>query len=171
MEFLYLDTSALVKIYINEPGTDRMKELASPNAGNRLAVCSITQVEFHAAIWRRHRIRELDDEEAELAIELFNVRLETEFVRHSIDDRMLNLASELTSRHPLRGYDAVQLAACLSLARIVTESPTFVCADGDLLTAAQAEGLPVLNPAAAEEPPVLDPSEVEEPPVLDTEGD
>ena len=146
MEFLYLDTSALVKIYINEPGTERMKELASPNAGNRLAVCSITQVEFHAAIWRRHRIRELDDEEAELAIDLFSARLETEFVRHSIDDRMLNLASELTSRHPLRGYDAVQLAACLSLARIMPDPPTFVCADGTLLTAAEGEGLPVLNP-------------------------
>ena len=171
MELLYLDTSALVKLYINEPGSERMEELASPELGNRLAICSITQVEFHAAIRRRRREGGLDDKGVELAIELFNVRHETEFVRHSIDDRMLNLASELTSRHPLRGYDAVQLAACLSLARIMPDPPTFVCADRDLLTAAESEGLPVLDPTEAEEPPVFDPAAAEEPPGLDTEGD
>ena len=171
MALLYLDTSALVKLYIDEPGSERMEELASEDSGNRVAICSITQVELHAAIWRRHRIRELDDEEVELAIELFNGRLETDLLRCPVDDRTLNRASELTSRHPLRGYDATQLAACLVLETRLGESPTFVCADRALLTAAEGEGLPVIDPAAAEEPPVLDTSESEEPPVLDTEGD
>ena len=161
MALLYLDTSALVKLYLDEPGSERVEELASEDSDNIVAICSITQVEFHAAIWRRHRIRELDDEEAELAIELFNGRLETDLLRCPVDDRTLNRASELTSRHPLRGYDATQLAACLVLETRLGESPTFVCADRDLLTAAEEEGLPVLNPAAA----------AEEPPVLDTEGD
>ena len=146
MALLYLDTSALVKLYINEPGSERVEELASLASGNSVAICSITQVEFHAAIWRRRREGGLDDEEVELAIELFNVRVRTEFVRYLIDDWTLDLASELISRHPLRGYDAVQLAGCLSLARVMLEPPTFVCADRRLLTAAQAEGLPVLNP-------------------------
>ena len=167
MALLYLDTSALVKLYINEPGTERMKGLASRGSDHDLATCSITQVEFHAAIWRRHRIRELDDEEAELAIELFNGRLRDDFLRRPVDDRTLDLASELTSRHPLRGYDAVQLASCLALEATEQDPPTFVCADRALLTAAVAEGLSVLDPAAAEDPPVLDPAEVEEPPVLD----
>ena len=182
MALLYLDTSALVKLYINEPGTERMKELASEGSDNSVAICSITQVELHAAIWRRHRIRELDDEEVELAIELFNGRLETDILRCPVDDRTLNRASELTSRHPLRGYDATQLAACLVLETRLGESPTFVCADHALLAAAAAEGLPVLDPAVAEDPPGLDPSEAEglsvldpaaaeEPPGLDTEGD
>ena len=146
MALLYLDTSALAKIYLNEPGTERMRELASCASGNRVAICSITQVEFHAAIWRRRREGGLDDEEVGLAIELFNARLETDLLRCPVDDRTLNRAAELTSRHPLRGYDATQLAACLVLETRMGESPTFVCADRRLLTAAEAEGLAVLDP-------------------------
>ena len=167
MALLYLDTSALVKLYLDEPGSERMEELASPEFGNRLAICSITQVEFHAAIWRRRRSREFGDAAAKRAIEQFNVHLRVRFARHSLDDRMLDLASELTSRHPLRAYDAVQLASCLALARTMPESPTFVCADRRLLTAAKAEGLSVLDPSESEEPPVQDPAAAEEPPVLD----
>ena len=146
MALLYLDTSALVKLYINEPGTERMKELASRGSGNRVAICSITQVELHAAIQRRRREGGLDDEEVGLAIELFNARLETDLLRCPVDDRTLNRAAELTSRHPLRGYDATQLAACLVLETRMDESPTFVCSDRTLLTAAEAEGLSVLDP-------------------------
>ena len=145
MALLYLDTSALVKLYLDEPGSERMEELASEDSGNSVAVCSITQVEFHAAI-RRRRTGELDNEEVELAIELFSTRLRTDFMRRPVDDRTLDLASALTSRHPLRGYDAARLAACLDLARAERDPPTFVCADRTLLTAAEAEGLPVLNP-------------------------
>ena len=160
MALLYLDTSALVKLYLNELGSERMEELASEDSDHDMAICSITQVEFHAAIWRRRREGEFDDAATERVIERFNVRIRTEFVRYLIDDWTLDLASELISRHPLRGYDAVQLAGCLSLARIMLEPPTFVCADRRLLTAAEEEGLPI-----------LDPTEAEEPPVLDTEGD
>ena len=167
MALLYLDTSALVKIYLDETGSERMRKLASPDEGNRLATCSITQVEFHAAIWRRRREGEFDGDTTERTIEQFNGRLRDDFLRRPVDDRTLDLASELISRHPLRGYDATQLAACLDLARAERELPTFVCADRRLLTAAIAEGLPVLDPSEAEEPPVQDSAAAEEPPVLD----
>ena len=146
MALLYLDTSALVKLYLDEPGSERVEELASEDSDHDLAICSITQVEFHAAIRRRRREGGLDDEEVELAIELFNGRLRDDFLRRPVDDRTLDLASSLTARHPLRGYDAVQLAACLDLARAERDPPTFVCADRTLLTAAEAEGLPVIDP-------------------------
>ena len=146
MALLYLDTSALVKIYLDETGSERMRKLASPDEGNRLATCSITQVEFHAAIWRRRREGGLDYDTTERTIEQFNGRLRDDFLRRPVDDRTLDLASDLTSRHPMRGYDAVQLASCLALAATERESPTFVCADRALLTAAEAEGLSVLNP-------------------------
>ena len=167
MTLLYLDTSALVKLYIDEPGSDRVKELALSDAGARLAICSIAQVEFHSAVWRLRRVGELDVNAAKQAAELFDSQFRDKFVRHSLDDWTLNRASELTSRHPLRAYDAVQLASCLALARTMPESPTFVCADRRLLTAAKAEGLPVLDPSEAEEPPVQDTADAEEPPVLD----
>ncbi len=63
---------------------------------------------------------------------------------------VLNRAATLCRKHPLRAYDAVQLAAALThrdddLAAGLL-APTFVCADAILLNAAAAEGLPIENP-------------------------
>ena len=60
MALLHLDTSAPVKMYVDERSSGRMKDLALSDVGNRLAICAVTQVEFHAAINRRRR--EGDDE-------------------------------------------------------------------------------------------------------------
>jgi predicted nucleic acid-binding protein len=62
-------------------------------------------------------------------------------------------AQTLTAKHPLRAYDAVQLASALRINRqTVTDGApaiTFVCADTRLLAIAAAEGLAVQDPAAA----------------------
>jgi hypothetical protein len=56
----------------------------------------------------------------------------------------------LAERHPLRGYDAVQLAAALAVHRpraaALLPALTFVCADARLNAAATAEGLTVEDP-------------------------
>ena len=60
----------------------------------------------------------------------------------------------LLERHPLRAYDAVQLASGLFAndLLIAMEQPTltFLCADDRLLAAAQAEGLAIDNPNSYE---------------------
>ena len=146
MALLYLDTSALVKLYITERGSERMMELASEDA-NSMATCAITQVEFHSAVDRRRRMDDLDEYEAERAVESFNKYFKSEVFRHAVDDQTLDLACALVHRYALRAYDAVQLAACLFLLRLsARDDLTFVSADRRLLTAARAEGLAVLNP-------------------------
>ena len=146
MALLYLDTSALVKNYISERGSERMMELASSDA-NSLATCAITQVEFHSAVDRRRRMDDLDEGEAERAVESFSKYFKSEVFRYPVDDQTLDLACVLVHRHALRAYDAVQLAACLFLLRLRSRDDlTFVSADRNLLTAARAEGLAVLNP-------------------------
>ena len=59
MEILYLDSSALIKLYVWERSSERMMELASEDADRSLAVCAVTQVEFRSAIDRRRRERDL----------------------------------------------------------------------------------------------------------------
>ena len=148
MALLYLDTSALVKLYITERGSERMVELASSDA-NSLATCAITQVEFHSAVDRRRRSRggDVGEDAAERAVERFNRRFRSEAFRYPVDDQTLDLACILVSRHALRAYDAVHLAACLFLLRLrARDDLTFISADRRLLTAARAEGLAVLNP-------------------------
>jgi len=42
----YLETSALVKLYVYESGTERLVSLAASDAGHRFAILSLAQVEF-----------------------------------------------------------------------------------------------------------------------------
>jgi predicted nucleic acid-binding protein len=59
-------------------------------------------------------------------------------------------AGLVLERHPLRAYDAVQLACALAVQRLMHQQgmppPLFVTADEALLVAARAEGFPVANP-------------------------
>ena len=42
MALYYLETSALVKLYVREPGTERMLALAARSSENRLAVLALS---------------------------------------------------------------------------------------------------------------------------------
>ena len=89
----------------------------------------------------------MGEDAAERAVERFNRRFKSEFFRYPLDDQTLDLACVLVSRHALRAYDAVHLAACLFLLRLRSRDDlTFISADRRLLTAARSEGLAVLNP-------------------------
>ena len=132
MALYYLETSALVKLYVYEAGTDRL-----------------AQVEFRAAIRRRQRGGEIPDNAADELIESFRRHAEGKFLIQSFSDSLLDVASALIDSYPLRAYDAAQLAGYLVLRSISgTEEPTFVCADKVLLSTARNEGCPVLDPSS-----------------------
>jgi hypothetical protein len=145
----YLETSALVKLYVQEPGTERLLRLARQTHENRLAVLAITAVEARSAIRRRERAGDIDPQAATLILDQLKQDMEGKFLRQTVTDIVLDGAIEMIDRYALRAYDAVQLAGCLALKTAVgTESPTFVCADQQLLEAARSELLPVLDPIA-----------------------
>ena len=148
MALYYLETSALVKLYVYETGTDRLLSLTASDAGHRFAILSLAQVEFRAAIRGRQRRGEIPDNAADELIESFRRHAEGKFLLQPTSDSLLDLASALIDSYPLRGYDAVQLAGYLALRSISgSEEPTFVCADKVLLSAARNEGCPTLDPS------------------------
>jgi predicted nucleic acid-binding protein len=145
----YFDTSAIVKLYIREPGTERILRLASRQADNRMAILSLTAVEFRSAIRKRERSGDIDHAEAARTIAKFEHHLEARFLRQTLNESVLDTALGLIDRHPLRAYDALQLAGCLTLKTTSGGGdPIFVCADQTLLAAAQSEGLSIIDPAA-----------------------
>ena len=79
------------------------------------------------------------------------------FVLLPVDRLVIDRAVELTQRHRLRGYDAVQLATALVATETMqpqsVPAPIFVAADRDLLTAAVVEHLSAENPLSHPEPP------------------
>lgn len=150
MALHYLETSALAKLYIDEPGTDLMLGLADPAAGHQLAILALAEVELRSAVRRRERSGDLAAAEANFLLESFALDLRDVFQRRPVNDAALEMAATLIDRHPLRAYDALQLAGCLMLRMSSTAAPVFVCSDLRLLQAAQAEGLDILDPAPAQ---------------------
>lgn len=69
----------------------------------------------------------------------------------AIDYTVIDLAGQLVNQHPRRAYDAVQLAAALSLQGQLSlpdvASFTFLTADTRLLAIAQAENLLADDPS------------------------
>ncbi len=147
MALYYLETSALVKLYVLEPGTDQLLQLAYNSAENRLAVLALSPVEVRSAIRRRERAGDIDPKAAVLLLDRLQQHLQTRFLRQVLNDTVLDSAMEMIDRYALRAFDAIQLAGCLALRTAVgTETLTFVCADKQLLEAARSELLSVLDP-------------------------
>jgi uncharacterized protein len=145
----YLETSALVKLYVYEDGTERLLGLTASDAGHRFAILSLAQVEFRAAIRRRQRGGEIAGSAADDLIESFRQHSEGRFLIQPFSDSLLDVALELIDGYPLRGYDSMQLAGYLMLRSISgAEEPAFVCADKALLAAARNEGCRVLDPCS-----------------------
>jgi len=150
MSHFYLDASAVVKRYSPETGTAWVKALADPSSGHTIVLGVITLAEVAAALAAKHRAsngitrRERDD-----AVALFLNHCDAEYTLVAITHSIIHQAVILTQNHKLRGYDAVQLATALTANEAFTVAGlpalTFVAADGDLLTAANAEGLATEN--------------------------
>ncbi len=136
---LYLDTSSLVKLYLDEDHSDLVHAWVD---GTRVVCTSrIAYPEAMAAFARRWRQGDLDDEDFDGARQ----DLVDDWPRFSVLDLNEVAAAELAVRLDLRGFDAVHLAAAIS---VVTESeaPTFFSSfDRQLNRAARAEGLAVLD--------------------------
>jgi uncharacterized protein len=143
----YLETSALVKLYVYEVGTERLLTLADDTLGNRLAILSLAQVEFRAAIRRRQRSGGISAVDANEIVEAFRQHSEGRFLVQTFSESLTDVACALLDAYQLRAYDSMQLAGYLTLRSICgVEEPIFVCADRALLAAAQNEGCRVFDP-------------------------
>lgn len=145
MRFHYIEPSAWVKRYIDEPGTQWIGQLFTTGVA---AVCSsIGVVEVLSAVVRRvparsssrarlmRRIR--DDAEAMEVVDF------TQMVR----DRSMDIPSV----YRLRGADAIHLASAMVYRDALDDDDELivVSADDELLVAANLAGLPTIDPRTA----------------------
>jgi hypothetical protein len=111
----YLDTSALVKLYVQEAGTERMLRLANPSGGHTLAILGLTRIEFRAAVRKRERAGDVARDTADQLITRMEGHLASIYLVQPLTDLVVEEAAALLDRHALRAYDAVQLAGCALL--------------------------------------------------------
>jgi predicted nucleic acid-binding protein len=145
-----VDSSALVKRYVNEPGSDWMRAICDPAAGNIFAVVSIGLVEVAAALGSKRRREVLEVSVYEGLLRTLWLDARDQYWLIEINQRLIRSAIDLTRRQNLRGYDAVHLACGLLVKQQLLErglpAPVLLSSDLELLQAGQNEGLAVDDP-------------------------
>ena len=133
---LYLDTSALARLYLAEPESQLVSKTLAVNS-SWLATSRVTYAEVLSVLARCLRANRLSPAAYKLQKKAFLddwsamivVELTPEVLAHS---------ACLIERHGLRGLDAIHLCSAMWVGR-----PSFACFDDRLRSAAAAEGLPL----------------------------
>lgn len=119
---LYLDTSALARLYTLEPDHEEVRLEQAKATGD--ITHDITYVELHSALAGRRRRRLMTERAYQSALSDFS--RDWPSIRHiSIDDQLLQDAATLAQTHALRAYDAVHLAAAQAVAPLGITFMTF----------------------------------------------
>ena len=137
---LYADTSALIKKYIREPGTDEV--LAYFDQYPLISTAALTQVEMASAMSKAARLTWVAQAEILIAWGDF-LNHWPGFIRLPVTSGIIERAASFTWQHGLRAYDAVHLASALAWKEITADQVVFACYDENLLKAARGEGLRV----------------------------
>lgn len=140
---IYLDSSALIKKYVVEKGTPEVRELFA--SGEALWTSKVSQAEVWSAFARRRRGGDLTTAQYQTIARSFE-RDWRAFAVVELSDEVMVMIRNLVERHPLRAFDAIQLASAIWAKRNLGEPVVFVGADELLLRAAEAMALRVVNP-------------------------
>jgi predicted nucleic acid-binding protein len=123
---LYLDTSAFVKLYVDEPGSVNLREaLARAKA---VYTHQITYVEIRAAFAKIHGMKRISVE----ALESIKQAFEQDWMAIGVigvNESLIRRAGDLAEILALRGYDSVHLAATEAL-HVQKSSGTDFCFAG-----------------------------------------
>jgi predicted nucleic acid-binding protein len=111
---LYLDTSSLVKLYVDEPGSADVRRLV--DQAEIVTASVVAYPEARAALARRRRERSLTvaaHRRAKGALDADWPRV----LALDVSSPLARSAGDLAERHRLRGFDALHLASFLRIAQ------------------------------------------------------
>ena len=135
---VYADTSALVKLFVTEEGSETTRDML--RQAQAMGTGLLTRAELGAALARGARRGLLSEEEALES----RRRLETvwpTWIHLAVDEDLVCRSEVLAWEHGLRGYDAVHLAAALAWQERVGPSIILATFDLELREAARQAGL------------------------------
>jgi uncharacterized protein len=135
----YFDTSALIPLLVEEPGSARAGRVW--DVAEHVTSVRLIHAEARAALAQATRMGRLAPADLPAALD----GLETLYGQLDlleIDDLLVRRAGELAQDHALRAYDAVHLAAA---ERVRDDAIVVVAGDRDLCTAAGALGMAVAD--------------------------
>ena len=142
---ILIDTSALVKLFNEEDGTDSVTRLIEKNKGD-LFISELTVLEFTSALQRLLRAGFISKDNLEIAMDAFKKEL-LRFHFSPVNKTVIKEAEKLLIKHGhaigLRTLDSIQLS---SFSLLNLDEGLFVASDLNLLNAASAVGIKTYNP-------------------------
>jgi len=142
---LFFDTSALVKYFHEETGSQQIAALIEAKEHERW-ISEIARVEFFSALFRRFRNGEINGDELQAASLGFDDELGTfnvEPMGHSVIAEAAILLQRFGKGHGLRTLDALHLA---TFNLIAEQDWRYVVADSALCNVARLLGFEAINP-------------------------
>ncbi|MCY3600013.1 MAG: type II toxin-antitoxin system VapC family toxin [Gemmatimonadetes bacterium] len=137
----YWDSSALVTLLVDEAGSARRR--ATIRDDPAIVTWWGSRVECASALNRLHRERHFEAGGLDRSLEQLQ-RLAASWIEIEPLEQVRNRAIRLLRLHPLRGADALQLAAALAAAAEDPQRLELVSGDHRLSNAARREGFKVL---------------------------
>jgi len=148
MDTYFFDTSALVKRYAPEPGTETVDALIE-SADSRIVISSLTVVEATSAARRKYNTGAYSERDVSSLLATFYREATAEFTIVPLDESAMAATFDLVLEHDLRTLDSLQLSSALRLAEEFDDF-AFVCADRDLLEIGADRGLSTVDPVGSE---------------------
>jgi predicted nucleic acid-binding protein len=144
---LFFDTSALIKFFHDEIGTENITEIVS-DPQNKMWISELTVIEFINFTYRFYRESRINDKELADLICEFDKECDR-FNIVSLNEAVIREARELLTKLgksiPLRSLDALQLAS-YNLVYEENKDWAFVTSDSRLIQIFQITGGKVINP-------------------------
>jgi uncharacterized protein len=133
---VYLDTSSLVKLYVEEDGSSEVDALVKSSGVTATSI--VAYAEARAAFARRYREASFTSTEHD-RIKMFFDKDWGSYLVLNITGDMARLAGDLAEKHALRGFDSIHLASALTLQQELSTTIVFSCFDDNLQKASQVE--------------------------------
>lgn len=137
---VYADTSALVKLFVSEEGTEATRAMLQQ--AWLMGTGLLTRAELGSALARGSRGGLLSETKALEARHSLEVAWPT-WVHIGVNEDLVAQAEVLAWKHGLRGYDAVHLASALTWQERLEHPVVLATFDRELWEAARQAGLPV----------------------------
>ncbi len=145
MNCYFIDSTAFIKLFIQEPGTDALIELMQGTDDNRKLISAGTPLEVYAALKRRERTGDISAEDSEAARNILRVE-SARMVQQPLNQAVLESARQMLDKYQLRSGDALQIgAACVAREMFQGMETIFVSCDTRLLQAARTERFEIMN--------------------------
>jgi len=135
---LYLDTSSLVKLYVEEEESSRVADLVrlSKVTGTSL----VAYAEARAAFARRFRENAFTLREYKRLASSFDEDWDNYLIVR-VTKELVRQAGDLAEKHELRGFDAIHLSSAVTLREELSTRIIFSCFDEKLQIASHVEEL------------------------------